>query len=335
MIEISSEKSRLKILTWHVHGSYLYYLSQGEYDIYIPVKSKKTEGYFGRGETFPFGPNVIEIPASEVRNFNFDCILFQSERNYLIDQYDILSDWQKQLPRIYVEHNTPDRHPTNAVHVMRDPSVTMVHVTHFNRLMWDNRPLRNVHVIEHGVRIPPVSYKGDIPKGIVVINHIEQRGRTTGWDIFDEVRKHVPLDLIGMGTEESGGLGEVLNPQLPEFISHYRFFFNPIRHTSFGLAVCEAMLTGMPVVALATTEYVTVIKDGESGFIDTNIAKLIDNMNRLIADPALARAMGENAKEVAADKFDIGRFSGEWKDIIQQTILANFHNYEKKDSIHQ
>jgi glycosyltransferase involved in cell wall biosynthesis len=138
----------------------------------------------------------------------------------------------------------------------------------------------------------PFRTSGDIPRGIVVINHIEQRGRITGWDVFEEVRKHVPLDLVGMGTLESGGLGEVLNPQLPEFISHYRFFFNPIRYTSFGLAVCEAMMTGMPVVALATTEYVTVIKDGESGFIDTNIEKLIDGMNALIADPGRARGYG-------------------------------------------
>lgn len=331
---IFDEKARLKILTWHVHGSYLYYLSQGDYDIFIPVKNEKSEGYFGRGETFPFGPNVIEIDASEVRHADFDCILFQSEKNYLIDQHDILADWQKQLPRLYVEHNTPERHPTNSLHVMRDPAVTMVHVTHFNKLMWDNGPVRNIHVIEHGVCIPPVSYQGDIPRGIVVINHIQQRGRITGWDVFDEIRKNIPLDLVGMGTLESGGLGEVLNPQLPEFISHYRFFFNPIRYTSFGLAVCEAMLTGMPVVALATTEYVNVIKNGESGFIDTNISKLIENMKRLIDDPALAKTLGENARQIAMEKFDIGRFTREWKNIIQKTVQGNLHNYEKENSIH-
>jgi hypothetical protein len=335
MNDIGIKNERLKIFTWHIHGSYLYYLSQGPYDLFIPVKETKSEGYYGRGETFPFGPNVIEIPASEVRNMHFDCILFQSEKNYLIDRHEILADWQKQLPGIYVEHNTPEKHPTNTRHVMTDPAITMVHVTHFNKLMWDNTGIPNVHVIEHGVCVPPVSYQGDISKGIVVINHIEQRGRITGWDVFDEVRKHVPLDLIGMGTAGSGGLGEVLNPQLPEFISHYRFFFNPIRYTSFGLAVCEAMMTGMPVVALATTEYVTVIKNGESGFIDTNIDRLIDGMNALIGDPALARQMGQNAREVALDKFAIDRFTRGWEKIFIQTIQLNFHNHEKENSIYQ
>ncbi len=328
-----TSRGRLRVFTWHIHGSYLYYLSQGNYDIFIPVNDTRSEGYYGRGETFPFGPNVIEVNATDVRNMEFDCILFQSERNYLIDQHDILAGWQKELPRVYVEHNTPEQHPTNSRHVMTDPAVTMVHVTHFNKLMWDNGGSRHVRVIEHGVCIPAVSYRGDIPRGIVVINHIEQRGRITGWDVFEEVRKHVPLDLVGMGTLESGGLGEVLNPQLPEFISHYRFFFNPIRYTSFGLAVCEAMMTGMPVVALATTEYVTVIKDRESGLIDTHIDRLIEGMHALIADPAWARQLGERAREVATDKFSIARFATDWENTFRQTIQYTHH--EKKNSIYQ
>lgn len=340
MNESDIGKRRLRIFTWHIHGSYLYYLSQGDYDIFIPVTEQRTEGYYGRGETFPFGDNIIEIPAEEVRNMQFDCILFQSERNFLIDQHEVLAEWQKQLPRVYVEHNTPEKHPTNTRHVLNDPAVTMVHVTHFNKLMWDNAGIPDVRVIEHGVCIPPVAYQGDIPRGIVVINHIEQRGRITGWDVFEEVRKHVPLDLIGMGTLQSGGLGEVLNPQLPDFISHYRFFFNPIRYTSFGLAVCEAMMTGMPVVALATTEYVTVIKDGKSGFIDTNIEKLIDKMNTLIADPSLAKSMGAMARQVALEKFNIQRFTREWESVFRDTILResiqlNIRNHEKENSIYQ
>ncbi len=81
--------TRLKIFTWHIHGSYLFYLSQGNYDIYIPTKPEKTEGYYGRGETFPFGPNVIEIPAEQVKNQEFDVIVYQTNQNYLKDQYKI------------------------------------------------------------------------------------------------------------------------------------------------------------------------------------------------------------------------------------------------------
>ncbi|RVT97290.1 glycosyltransferase family 1 protein [Mucilaginibacter limnophilus] len=306
----------MKIFTWHIHGSYLYYLSQGNYTIYIPTKEEKTEGYYGRGETFPFGDNVIEIPADEVKNHQFDCILFQTNQNYLKDQYEILSEEQRELPKIYIEHDPPRQHPTDTRHVVDDPEITLVHVTHFNNLMWNSNgtPTR---VIEHGVTDPGISYSGHLSKGIVVINNLPARGRLLGFDIFQDVRQRVPLDLVGMGTG-SWGLGEVLHPQLPEFQSRYRFFFNPIRYTSLGLAICEAMMMGIPVVGLATTELSAVIDNGYSGFIHTDINYLVEKMKMLIDDPELAKEIGNNGREVALQRFNIVRFTQDWEQLFAE-----------------
>ena len=308
-------QSKLKIFTWHIHGSYLYYLSQGDYDIYIPTKPGRTEGYYGRGETFPFGDNVIEIPADKVKDEQFDCILFQTNQNYTVDQFEILSAEQRELPKIYLEHDPPRQHPTDTKHLINDPDIILVHVTHFNKLMWDNG---NVHttVIEHGVTLPKVKYTGKLNKGIVVINNLPERGRLLGFDIFKEVRKHIPIDLVGMGTGEYG-LGEILHPQLPEFISQYRFFFNPIRYTSLGLAICEAMIMGMPVVGLATTELATVIDNGYSGFVHTDPDFLIRQMKELIDDPKLAMQIGANGQAVAMERFSIRRFVRDWELLFQ------------------
>jgi glycosyltransferase involved in cell wall biosynthesis len=307
-------QTKIKIFTWHIHGSYLYYLSQGNYDIYIPTKPEKIEGYYGRGETFPFGNNVIEVPAEEVKDYQFDCILFQTNNNYQVDQYEILSAGQRELPKIYLEHDPPRQHPTDTRHIINNPDVILVHVTHFNKLMWDNNntPTR---VIEHGVTVPKAIYSGQLNKGIVVINNLPSRGRLLGLDVFLEARQQVPLDLVGMGTGELG-LGEVLHPQLPEFQSRYRFFFNPIRYTSLGLAVCEAMMMGMPVVGLATTELSAVIDNGYSGFIHTDINYLIEKMKLLIKDPVLAKEIGNNGREVAMKRFNIQRFVNDWEQLF-------------------
>src|SRR5688500_4955760 len=96
-----------KIFTWHIHGSYLYYLSQGDFVIYIPASPDKKNRNIGRGDTFPFGDNVIEVPAEHVKEVDFDCILFQTRENYQIDQFEILSEEQRKLPRIYLEHDPP------------------------------------------------------------------------------------------------------------------------------------------------------------------------------------------------------------------------------------
>jgi glycosyltransferase involved in cell wall biosynthesis len=335
MIEIINlmENKQLSVFTWHIHGTYLYYLSQGDFRIYIPVTDEKQEGYYGRGSTFPFGDNVIEVPASEVKDLKVDCILFQTNKNWLVDQYEILSEEQRRLPRIYLEHDPPAHHPTDTRHVMNDPDVIMVHVTDFNKLMWHNNS-KIIKVIDHGVISPKVKYTGNLERGIVVVNHLHQRGRKLGSDIFTEVSRHVPLDLIGMGTKEYGGLGEVLHPDLPEFISHYRFFFNPIRYTSLGLAVIEAMMVGLPVVALATTEYATMFKNYETGFAATDVEFLIQKMQLLLINQPWAANIGARGKKYAQDRFDINRFADQWKQVFQLAITKD-ENYEKENCLYK
>lgn len=319
MTSVVQRSEKIKLFTWHIHGSYLYYLSQCDLDIYIPVNEKKNEGYYGRGKTFLFGDNVIEVPVDEVKRHQFDCILFQSEKNYSIDQYEILSAEQRQLPAVYLEHNAPEPHPVNSLHPLTDPDVVLVHVTHYNKLMWKNN-VPMVKVIQHGITEPPHQYTGDLEKGIVVINHIKERGRITGWDIFEQVRAEVPVDLAGMGTEKYGGLGEVLFPQLNAFTTRYRFLFNPIRHTSFGLSVCEAMMAGIPIVSLATTEYANLFRNGESAFINTDVDALVTDMKRLLRDRSLANTMGAKTRQVALAQFNINRFAREWDEVFQFAI---------------
>lgn len=303
---------RLKILTWHTHGSYLYYLTQAPHDFYVLSKPGRPAGYSGRHGHFPWGDNVFDMPLDTVKDAQFDCILFQDDHQYLSDQHQYLSQAQRRLPKIYIEHDCPRENPTDQPHPVDDPDTLLVHVTHFNALMW-NSGRTPTCVIEHGVIAPQdVRHRGDLARGLVVVNNIGTRGRRLGGDLFAYARERVPLDLVGMGAGEMGGLGEVQHAQLAAFSAPYRFFFNPIRYTSLGLAVIEAMMIGMPVVALATTEMATVIDNGVSGFADTDIDKLVSHMQELIADPDLARRLGDNARRVACERFAIGRFTRDW-----------------------
>ncbi|MBF2048068.1 MAG: glycosyltransferase family 4 protein [Elainella sp. C42_A2020_010] len=313
---------RLRILTWHVHGSYLYYLTQAPHEFYLPVKPGKPEGYGGCLGGFAWGDNVHDIAADDVRHQSFDCILFQSRRNYEIDQYEILSEAQRQLPRLYLEHDPPRQHPTDTQHVVDDPNLLLVHVTHFNRLMWDSNRTPTC-VIEHGVIVEDIEYSGDLARGLVVANGLRTRGRRLGSDVFQAARQQVPLDLVGMDAASLGGLGEIPHAQLAAFQSRYRFFFHPVRYTSLGLAVCEAMMLGLPIVGLATTELVTVIQNNVSGYIDTNIDVLIQFMQELIADPDLAKRLGQQAKAQARARFNIQRFTQDWQNAFEQAIALS------------
>lgn len=305
---------RLKILTWHTHGAYLYYLTQAPHDFYVLSKPGRPPGYAGRGGHLPWGPNVHDLPVEQAKRQALDCIVYQDDAQYLEDQHQFLGEAQRRLPKIYIEHDPPRDSPTDTRHPVDDPEVLLVHVTHFNRLMWDSgrTPSR---VIEHGV-VPPrnVLYSGELERGIVVVNHLARRGRRLGLDVFRQVSKDVPLDLVGMGAEEAGGIGEVQHGALPAFAARYRFFFNPIRYTSLGLAVIEAMMAGLPIVGLATTEMATTIRNDVSGYVDTNLERLVARMRDLLAHPAEAARLGREAKREALERFGIDRFVRDWNE---------------------
>ncbi len=306
---------RLNILIWHIHGSYLNALARIEHNWFLPTKPGKPEGYGGRGPTFDLPDYVREVPAEEVRGLQLDLIIYQTPKNYFEDQYEILSPQQRRLPKIYLEHNTPKpnavdtRHPVADAH---DDDLLLVHVTHYNRLMWDNGDTPTA-VIEHSVAIDPAArYTGRLERGITVINGMQKRPRIAGYDLFLRAREAVPLEAVGMQTEEFGGFGDVPYRDLHRLVADYRFLFSPIRYTSLPLAVIEGMTLGMPVVALATTELPTVIENGVTGYISCNLDELIAAMRELLADPQKACHMGTRARAVARERFSLERFARDW-----------------------
>jgi hypothetical protein len=312
--------SRLKVLIWHIHGSYLNALARVEHDWYLPVKPGRPEGYGGRGATFDLPGNLYEFPAERVREHDFDVVVLQTPRNLHEDAPALLTPEQRALPTIYLEHNVPRPDAVNTRHPFADRRGLLVHVTHFNRLMWDNgdTPTR---VIEHSVALDPtIAYDGSLPCGLMVANGVQRRPRIAGYDLFLQARERVPLDAVGLDTAAFGGLGDVPYRDLHRLTARYRFLFSPMRYTSMPLAVVEAMAIGMPVVALATTAIPDVIVDGVNGYVSQDPETLVVRMRALLADPELARALGARARQTACERFGLDRFCAEWGDALHGAI---------------
>lgn len=316
---------RRRVLTWHVHGTYLQMLGQVDHVFYIPVAPNRPPRFAGLPPGREWPSNLREVEVGEVAALELDCILFQADENWLTDQHRILTDAQRRLPRIYLEHDPPGHEGSSCFssrHPVDDRDVTVVHVTHFNDLMWDTGSSPTV-VIEHGVRDTGPLYRGELDRGVVVVNNMARRGRRLGHDLYTRARRQIPLDLVGMGSRSvEGGLGEIPPDELARFVSQYRFFFHPIRYTSLGLALCEAMMVGMPVVAPATTEAATVIENGVNGFTSTDVGELIEGMKALLSDRKLALEMGRAARATAVHRFSAERFVSEWDRLITSVKAA-------------
>ncbi|UGS35778.1 glycosyltransferase [Capillimicrobium parvum] len=296
----------MRILTWHVHGAYLRSLLKVDHEWLVPARPGRPPHFAGLPRDGPPWPaNVREVDAGEVRDLDVDVVLFQHHREWDA-RHELLSPAQLAGPRVFVEHDPPFHgSPTDTRHPVDDPDVLLVHVTPYNALMWDSGPLRTV-TIQHGVPDLGALWTGELDRGLTVVNNLAARGRRLGADVFERAAAQVPLDLVGMGARE-------LAPQdLPAFEAPYRFLFNPIRYTSLGMAVCEAMMMGLPVVALATTEHAVAVRDGVCGYASADVDELVERMRELLADRALAARLGEGARAHARERFSLERFASEW-----------------------
>jgi hypothetical protein len=313
-----ADQNPLRVLTWHIHGSYLWYQSHVPVTWLLPVTPERQTGYVGRGETFDWPDNVIEVPAEDVRDLDIDVVLTQHRSNWDTDRHALLGDRVYDLPWVHVEHDPPPQWPNEALHPVQDEAATLVHVTPFNALMWDSgvTPSR---VVDHGVVVPDLTWTGERESAIAVVNNLYRRGRRLGPDIFDRVAADVPVDLAGMNNETyARWLGDVRLRELHARLPEYRVFFNPIRYTSLGLAVCEAMALGLPIVGLATTEMASAVRNGVNGWVDTDPAKLTAHLRRLLLDRDEAAELSQGARKVASERFGIDRFVADWTDVLER-----------------
>jgi glycosyltransferase involved in cell wall biosynthesis len=191
-----------------------------------------------------------------------------------------------------------------------------VHVTHFNDLFWDagRTPTR---VIEHGIVDPGHRYSGELPHAAVVINEARRRGRVTGTDLLPRLNGQVPIDLFGMDAAALGGVGDPSQDELHGEMARRRVYLHPIRWTSLGLSLIEAMQLGMPVVALATTEAPDAVPP-QAGLVSTNVDALAAEVRRLVADPEDARERGLAARAGALERYGLDRFLTDWDTLMEE-----------------
>ncbi|MFE6281660.1 glycosyltransferase [Streptomyces sp. NPDC057877] len=309
----------MRILLWHVHGSWTTSFVQGPHTYLVPVTPDRGPDGLGRARTFDWPDSVVELPPERLRDADIDVVVLQRPH-----ELALVEAWLgRRPPLVYLEHNAPHgevpdtRHPAAGI-----PGVTLVHVTHFNRLMWDNGTTPT-EVIEHGVVDPGQRWTGELPRAAVVVNEPVRRGRTTGTDLLPAFARAAPLDVFGMGTDRLTTLPdpcrthELVQADLHTEMARRRVYLHPVRWTSLGLSLLEAMFLGMPVVALATTEVTEAVPPG-AGVVSNRIDVLTDAVRDFVADPLHARVVGDGARAAALARYGLTRFLDDWERLLKE-----------------
>jgi hypothetical protein len=308
----------MRVFLWHVHGSWTTAFVHGRHEYLIPVLPDRGPDGLGRAQTYTWPNRAVEVTPEEAAEAKVDVVILQrpQELERLAEKWLGGRRPGRDVPAIYVEHNAPQGRIAEMRHPAADrPDLMLVHVTHFNDLFWDAGSTPT-WVVEHGVVDPGYRYTGELGRAAVVINEAKRRWRVTGTDLLPCLGAEVPLDLFGMKTEPLGG-EDLPQAKVHREMARRRVYLHPIRWTSLGLSLIEAMQLGMPVVALATTEVPEAVPPG-AGVVSTNVDVLADALRRLVADPEEAREMGEAARRIALGRFGLGRFLEDWDRILTE-----------------
>jgi hypothetical protein len=310
----------MKVLLWHVHGSWTTAFVRGEHTYLLPVVPDRGPEGRGRARTWDWPANAVEMTPEAAAGADVDVVVLQrlQELDGLAEQWLGGRVPGRDIPAVYVEHNAPQ----GPINEMRHPAAdrdgfTICHVTHFNALFWDcgATPTR---VIEHGIVDPGYRYTGEEARAAVVINEARRRARVTGTDLLERfAAAGVPVDLFGMDAGTIGGIEDVPQHRLHDEMARRRVYLHPIRWTSLGLSLIEAMHLGMPVVALATTEAPEAVP-AEAGVISTRIETLADAAREFLADPDRARDAGRAARAAALKRYGLERFLADWDDLLTE-----------------
>jgi hypothetical protein len=347
----------MRLLLWHVHGSWTTAFVQGCHEYVLPVLPGRGPDGLGRARTWDWPVNVVELPPDELRGVELDAVIVQRPH-----ELELARRWTgrvpgRELPAVYLEHNAPEPHPVHSRHPMADrDDIPLVHVTHFNELFWDSGRAPTT-VIEHGVVDPGPRYTGELVRAAAVVNNPDRRGRMVGADLFERFAHVAPLDVFGMGGEVFGTGGGVVGAgsgvvgagggvvgaggdvvgacaaaagappirhlgDIPQDVMHTelarrRVYLHTTRWTSLGLALVEAMHLAMPVVAVAATEAVEAVPEG-AGVVSTDVARLTEALRCYMSEPETARMAGKAARAYALERYGLPRFLAGWDRLLQE-----------------
>jgi glycosyltransferase involved in cell wall biosynthesis len=180
-------------------------------------------------------------------------------------------------------------------------------------------PAAKVETIHYGLDEPPPAWgtnpRDDVPPGTRVVLSVSRLTQQKGIDIAVRALASLPADVVlvvlGEGPERTAleqlarelGVEQrvFLLGRVPDVAAWHRrasVYVQPARWEGFGLAVLEAMVSGLPVVATSVSSLPELVADGDTGILVPvdDAAALARAIERALAEPDLGRAGAARAQ---------------------------------------
>lgn len=318
--------SPLSIITFPTHEAYETGLCLTGHNFY----AMRANGIKDWNRTYrPLPANYTLLNAAKGGNqlppeLDFDLILSQNK----FGQFQIAQSLARQLhlPLVSLEHTLPvpqwGKQQRAALKHMRGD--VNVFISEFSRKEWGFEG--EADVIHHGIDTKTFKPNSLVVKKqahvLSVVNDFVNRDWCCGYKLWEQVTKGLPFKLVG----DTPGLS-LPSKSVADLVMHYRkslVFLNTSLVSPVPTALLEAMACGCAVVSTATCMIPEIIQDGVNGFISNDPQVLRNHVSNLLANPDLAKAMGDAARKTIEERFSMDAFVSKWNDTFEKAANITY-----------
>ena len=274
-------------------------------------------------------------------------VSFMDQTNVLV----LLATRGLRLPVVVAEHNDPAQQPVGPVWerlrlALYPRAATVVMLSATAAAFFPSAIRRRVRVVPNPVVLDQdpggaeAETNSDAEGGgqtLVAVGRLsEQKGFDLLLDAFSVIApKHQGwrLDIWGEGPlrpdlerqRDALGLGERVglpgtSDRLHRRLAEADLFVLSSRYEGFPMALCEAMASGLPVIAYdCPSGPREIVRPGIDGVLvpATDVPALAAALDRLMGDPAERRRLAQRAPEVM-DRFGLETVLGMWDDVLRE-----------------
>jgi glycosyltransferase involved in cell wall biosynthesis len=205
-------------------------------------------------------------------------------------------------------------------------------------------PADKVEVIHYGLDEPPAAWgtnpADDVPptaRIVLAVCRLEpQKGLDVAVRALPEIRRrHAEATLVVLGEgpqhEELARLARELDvpvllpgrvPDVTAWLRRADLLVHPARWEGFGLALLEAMLVSLPVVATRVSSIPEIVVDGETGLLvpADDASALAAAVTRVLDDPA---DLGARGRHRARAEFSVARMADRTLDVYRRAMSTS------------
>jgi glycosyltransferase involved in cell wall biosynthesis len=175
-------------------------------------------------------------------------------------------------------------------------------------------------------------YNGLNREVITFNQNIKTRGEFCNFDLWDKVTEGLPAKVFGPNNENVGARngGLLTYDDMKQKMKDSRvYFYVGTQPASYTLNLIEAMMSGIPVVAIGPKhanslniagdvyEIPDIIVNGFNGYVSDDVEELKTCIIKLLDNPKLAKQIGELGRQRAIELFGKETIKAQWKDFLE------------------